>query len=231
MGKGEIACNEQFLLFPQCFLPILRTFCHFCQIWNCRLTTLSVWKGLKFVVLERVKAFLMFSWFYGCVITSTALFLLAHLSTKCSEWAIVITRGLSSKCSEWAIVITGGLLSSRPSIHFFFCLHCSNDKYKWSSSKLGQNVYDDGILYEVDYGFNEIRLIEIICPWIRVVAMFDFVYINSIIYIYRLGQNVCDHSITISDDFEARTTGVFCSWIRGVAIFDLPYTLKITNVN
>ena len=21
-GKGEIACNEQFLLFPQCFLPI-----------------------------------------------------------------------------------------------------------------------------------------------------------------------------------------------------------------
>ena len=21
MGKGEIACNEQFLLFPQCFLP------------------------------------------------------------------------------------------------------------------------------------------------------------------------------------------------------------------
>ena len=27
--KGEIAHNEQFLLFPQCFLPILRTFSHF----------------------------------------------------------------------------------------------------------------------------------------------------------------------------------------------------------
>ena len=27
-GKGEIARNEQFLLFPQCFLPIWRTFCH-----------------------------------------------------------------------------------------------------------------------------------------------------------------------------------------------------------
>ena len=25
MGKGEIARNEQFLLFPQCFLPILET--------------------------------------------------------------------------------------------------------------------------------------------------------------------------------------------------------------
>ena len=29
VGKGEIACNRQFLLFPQCFLQVLRTFCHF----------------------------------------------------------------------------------------------------------------------------------------------------------------------------------------------------------
>ena len=28
-GKGDIACYEQFLCFPQCFLPIWRTFCHF----------------------------------------------------------------------------------------------------------------------------------------------------------------------------------------------------------
>ena len=32
VGKGEVARNEQFLLFPQCFLPIWRTFCHFYQI-------------------------------------------------------------------------------------------------------------------------------------------------------------------------------------------------------
>ena len=32
VGKGEIAPNEQFLLFPQCFLPFWRTFCHFHQI-------------------------------------------------------------------------------------------------------------------------------------------------------------------------------------------------------
>ena len=31
VGKGEIARNEQFLLFPQCFLPVWRTFCHFHQ--------------------------------------------------------------------------------------------------------------------------------------------------------------------------------------------------------
>ena len=29
VGKGEIACNEQFLLFPQCFLPVWITFCIF----------------------------------------------------------------------------------------------------------------------------------------------------------------------------------------------------------
>ena len=54
-GKGEIARNDQFLLYPQCFLIIWRTFCHFHQILNCRLQILSVWKSLKFVVWERVK--------------------------------------------------------------------------------------------------------------------------------------------------------------------------------
>ena len=32
VGKGEIARNEQFLLFPQCFLSFGRTFCHIYQI-------------------------------------------------------------------------------------------------------------------------------------------------------------------------------------------------------
>ena len=55
MGKGEIARNEQFLLFPQCFLPVWITFCHFHQTQNCHLQTPSVWKRLKFVIWERVK--------------------------------------------------------------------------------------------------------------------------------------------------------------------------------
>ena len=55
-GKEEIARNEQFLLFPQCFLSFQRTFRHFHQIKNCRLQTLSVWKSLKFVVWKRVNA-------------------------------------------------------------------------------------------------------------------------------------------------------------------------------
>ena len=32
VGKGEIARNEQFLLFPQCFLPVWIISCHFRQI-------------------------------------------------------------------------------------------------------------------------------------------------------------------------------------------------------
>ena len=54
-GKREIAHNKQFLFFPQCFLPFRRTFCHFHQIQNSALQTLSVWKSPKFVVWKRVK--------------------------------------------------------------------------------------------------------------------------------------------------------------------------------
>ena len=42
VGKGEIARNEQFLLFPQCFLPVWRVFFHYHQIKNCCLQSLSL---------------------------------------------------------------------------------------------------------------------------------------------------------------------------------------------
>ena len=32
VGKRDFARNEQFLLFPQCFVPVWRTLCHFHQI-------------------------------------------------------------------------------------------------------------------------------------------------------------------------------------------------------
>ena len=50
VGKGEIAHNKQFLLFPHFLLPIWITFYYFRQIWKCHLQTLSAWKSLKFVV-------------------------------------------------------------------------------------------------------------------------------------------------------------------------------------
>ena len=50
--KGEIARNKQFVLFPQCFLPIWKMFYHFHPVWNSHLQTLSVWKRLKFSILK-----------------------------------------------------------------------------------------------------------------------------------------------------------------------------------
>ena len=34
VGKGEIARNEQFLLFPQCFLPVWIAFCRASDIFK-----------------------------------------------------------------------------------------------------------------------------------------------------------------------------------------------------
>ena len=56
VGKGEIARNEQFLLFPQ-FSTCLENIQAFRSKLKCRLQTLSVWKSLKFVVWEWVNTF------------------------------------------------------------------------------------------------------------------------------------------------------------------------------
>ena len=54
LWEKEKLLNEQFPLFPQCFLPVLRIFCLFHQIWNCHLQTVSASKRLNFVIWERV---------------------------------------------------------------------------------------------------------------------------------------------------------------------------------
>ena len=58
VGKGEIARNEQFLLYPQCFLHFWRTFYHFHQISklsSAKSFNFSIWKSPKFVVWKRVE--------------------------------------------------------------------------------------------------------------------------------------------------------------------------------
>ena len=42
VGKGEIACKEQFLLFPHCFLTLLDNFLSFLSNLNYGLQTLTV---------------------------------------------------------------------------------------------------------------------------------------------------------------------------------------------
>ena len=46
--KVGVAGNKQFLLSPQHFLPLWRTFHLLNQVCNCHLPTLSVWTGLRF---------------------------------------------------------------------------------------------------------------------------------------------------------------------------------------
>ena len=58
--KKKLLVASNFFFFPPCFLPVLRAFCFFHQIWNYRLQTLSVWNDLTFVVWERVKVFSQF---------------------------------------------------------------------------------------------------------------------------------------------------------------------------
>ena len=62
MGKGEIAYNEQFLLFPQCFLLnqiIVSTFVHIFDIISLFVAEFAEWKigisgeGLRLYQVER----------------------------------------------------------------------------------------------------------------------------------------------------------------------------------
>ena len=50
LEKEKLLKNKKFLLLPWFSLLIYRIFCHFHQIWNCHLHSLSVWKSLEFVV-------------------------------------------------------------------------------------------------------------------------------------------------------------------------------------
>ena len=43
-------------------------------------------------------------------------------------------------------------------------------------TKLGQSIHDHKISLDFDYGFNRIRMTAVICPRIRKIAIFDFVY-------------------------------------------------------
>ena len=43
-------------------------------------------------------------------------------------------------------------------------------------TKLHQTIHDDKILLEFGYGCNRIRTTGVTCPWIRKIAIFDFVY-------------------------------------------------------
>ena len=48
LRNGEIACNKQFLLFSQWFLPFMARIFNFRCISKCRLQFVSVWTSIQF---------------------------------------------------------------------------------------------------------------------------------------------------------------------------------------
>ena len=104
VGKGEIAHNEQFFLFPQCFLRLWRICCYFHQILNCRLQTLSVWKSLKFVVWDRVKHHLFLPVLLIMVSQRVEIPLLDNTGSTFIKETKTELRGAPATTIEWMIL-------------------------------------------------------------------------------------------------------------------------------
>ena len=92
----------------------------------------------------------------------TLMLFLTHLSTKYSEWAELL----------WSLTVNPS--ARRPLT--FPCLHSSIYKYQPICIKLDKNIYDHKISDEFDYGSNRTRWTGVICPWIKKIAIFHFVY-------------------------------------------------------
>ena len=71
--KEKLLIRSNFFFSHSVFYPSGVTFCHFHQIRNCRLQTLSVWKSLKFVVWERVKKSILSCYMYSTSILKSTL--------------------------------------------------------------------------------------------------------------------------------------------------------------
>ena len=81
-GKGEIACNKQFLLFSQCFLPNIVIIFHFKCTLKCRLQFVSVWTNQKCCRLTMEYTRPSLHYFYSFEFKSflSHLFLFRHFS-------------------------------------------------------------------------------------------------------------------------------------------------------
>ena len=78
--KGEIACNKQFLLFSQCFLPYMAHIFHLKCTFKCCLQSVSIWTSLKFCCL--VIGYCHFNYLFHNTQLFTILKWKAYLFTK-----------------------------------------------------------------------------------------------------------------------------------------------------
>ena len=145
VGKREIACNKQFLLFPQCLLPAQKTFCHFYKIWNCHGQNLSVWKRLKFVVWERVNfgksnilssgnIYIIYSVFYFCFYWAWD----QSSKEKIGKWKLNlgVRHFEGSNLMLWRALLKGGNIYTQYSCQFFYRKLKSDNFIMFSSDLL-----------------------------------------------------------------------------------------------
>ena len=121
----------------------------------------------------------------------------------------------------------------------FSCLHSSINKYQPISTKLDQNIYDHKIWDELDYGSNRTRTSGVICPWIRKIAIFHFVYTLASTNINQSAPNLVKIYITIRSRMclilgliVPEPPELFALELKKkIAIFHFVYTLASTNIN
>ena len=81
----------------------------------------------------------------------------------------------------------------------FSCLHSSIYKYQPISTKLGQNIYDNKVTDEFDFGLGLIRpeLPELFALELKKIAIFHFVYTLTSTNINQLAPNLVKIYMTI----------------------------------
>ena len=118
------------------------------------------------------------------------------------------------------------------------CLHSIIYKYWPISTKLGQNVCDDKISDEFDYGSNRTRTVQVICPWIRKFAIFDFVYTLASANIDQSVPNLAtiylpirSRMSSIMEQIKQEHPELFALEFRKTTETDFVYTLASPNIN
>ena len=118
------------------------------------------------------------------------------------------------------------------------CLHSIIYKYWPVSTKLYQNLCDHKVSDEFDYGSNRTRTVQVICPWIRKFAIFDFVYTLASANIDQSVPNLATIYLPIRSrmslnmgQIEPEHLALFALEFEKIAEYDFVYTLSSTNID
>ena len=105
-------------------------------------------------------------------------------------------------------------------------------------TKLGQTIHDHEISLEFYYCCNQIRMIAVICHWIRKSAIFDFVYTLASTTVNQSASNLVKRYkairswvISIMGVIGQDELELFALEFEKNEIFHVIYTVASTNIN